>query len=426
MIRRRTNRKGDGTIYPRKDSPYLWVAYSPGPGLPQKCESSGTTDYSEAERFLRSRIREAIKQEGAAEVLGMSPGQGIRKMTVTALLNRYVLNYCVERNIPCEEDELPIPDEIPPSDKSRLRRLHSLIVDGRPFGTHDVKRADPTRYRAAFIKDFRNRRERDPKPATANRELEILEAAYALALAEPSLRFAVPYSPRFVYGDESGNVRRFFVDEGTFRAVISALLTAGEPEIADYAIFVRLSGWRPEEVQKLLWRDVRWSAENGSSDPSIVLSAEDAKSGESDSLPCVGELAEVIRRRYERRTIDDRICDRIFHRFGRVSSNGRRGGESIVTKDARRAWRVACVTAGCSNLTVKDLNRCAIKDMIDAGVPETDVMAVAHRKTRGILDRYKIVSPENKIEAQRKLAEHLAKKSGRKILPLGEKRSQSA
>ena len=48
-------RKGDGTVYPRSNSKYLWVRYRDREGRIIK-ESSGTIDLEEAERFRRDRL----------------------------------------------------------------------------------------------------------------------------------------------------------------------------------------------------------------------------------------------------------------------------------------------------------------------------------------------------------------------------------
>ncbi len=55
MSRKGRPRKRGGTVYKRSISKYLWVRYRDSEGRIVK-ESSGTTDWEEAERFLRDRL----------------------------------------------------------------------------------------------------------------------------------------------------------------------------------------------------------------------------------------------------------------------------------------------------------------------------------------------------------------------------------
>jgi integrase len=48
-------RKSEGTVYPRKESAFLWIRYPDSKGKTQR-ESTGTADREDAERFLRARL----------------------------------------------------------------------------------------------------------------------------------------------------------------------------------------------------------------------------------------------------------------------------------------------------------------------------------------------------------------------------------
>jgi integrase len=92
-------------------------------------------------------------------------------------------------------------------------------------------------------------------------------------------------------------------------------------------------------------------------------------------------------------------------------------------RDIRKVWRAVCHRAGYPSKLKHDLRRTAVRDMVNAGIPERVVMQITGHKTRSMLDRYHIVSPSDLQDAARKLAQskpHTMPVQSRAHLPNGE------
>jgi integrase len=78
-------------------------------------------------------------------------------------------------------------------------------------------------------------------------------------------------------------------------------------------------------------------------------------------------------------------------------------GERI--RSFRKRWTKACRKAGCPGMIRHDLRRTACRNMVNLGVPGRVVLRVMGHKTRSMLGRYAIVSPEDLRDAARRLLE---------------------
>jgi hypothetical protein len=113
--------------------------------------------------------------------------------------------------------------------------------------------------------------------------------------------------------------------------------------------------------------------------------------------------------------------------------------------DYRKAWSTACLEAELGTLTGEarakrrawlkenprtgllaalrhDFRRTAVRNMVNAGVPERVAMKVTGHKTRAVFDRYHIVSPGDLQDVARKLAGVAAAPLERADMPHGYKK----
>ena len=68
-----------------------------------------------------------------------------------------------------------------------------------------------------------------------------------------------------------------------------------------------------------------------------------------------------------------------------------------------KAWKKACVAAGCPGRIPHDFRRSAIRTFVQAGISERIAMKLSGHQTRSVFDRYNIVSEGDLTDAAAKL-----------------------
>ena len=349
--------RGSGSLYRR--GPVWWVRFSHH-GVEYR-ESSESASETVARKLLKARIAETGRR-------GKYLGPVEEKVTFNDLAAMLVSDYTV-------------------NDRHSMRRLTSSLLHLRShFGLQ--RAVDITADRVqGYVAQRRNAKAAN---ATINRELAALKRAFRIAVDAERLSRA----PHITMLEER-NARQGFLDHAGFIALRNAL-----PErLRDPITFLYLSGWRVNEMRTLGWRDVDL-------DGGVVrLAPEKSKNAEGRVLPLSGELAEVMARAAAARRLD---CAAVFHDSGKPIN------------DFRGAWAVACTAAGLGHLLVHDLRRCAIRNLIRAGVSERVAMSLSGHKTRSVFDRYDIVDEADLTSATERRDAYLdSRPTERKVVPIG-------
>jgi integrase len=214
--------------------------------------------------------------------------------------------------------------------------------------------------------------------ATTDRYLEILRAAYRLAVEQR--RIASDRVPviRLMRPD---NRRKGFVEEDLFWKLYAVL-----PEVErDVCLFAYRSGWRRGEVEGLTWEQVDLKAKEAW--------LFDSKNGRRRVLPLEAELWEVIQRRQTARAFEASagatLSPVVFHRGG------------LALGDWRKTWANASNAVGVPGLLFHDFRRSAVRNLIRSGVPQLVAMEITGHRTREAFDRYNITTIEETREAIR-------------------------
>jgi integrase len=279
----------------------------------------------------------------------------------------------------------------------RLAPLRAAFGEDRAI---DVTEARIERYKAERLgtKTRNGTGTQTTAPATINRELAALTRAFRLAMRQKRLSTAPTVELL-----KEGLPRQGFLEPAAFERVARHL----PDDRADFARFGYLSGWRKGEIQRLTWPDVDRASGR------IALRREHSKNGEPRVLPLVGELAELIERRWTAREHltpggTTALSPFVFHRDGQPVG------------DFRKVWATACEKAGVGGTLFHDLRRSAVRNMDRAGVSQSVAMALSGHRTASVYRRYRIVAEDDLREALARMQTSLAGPAPSTVTPLRE------
>lgn len=348
--------RGDGGIYRPKDRP-TWYCYIPT--KPKRAVRGPFRTEEEARKAWKS-----LRKEIAAG--RYRPDQ--ERLTVGELLDAYKLDLVTrgaKSMVSFEAHAKAVRDA--------LGHVRAVDVDADTLN----------RVRQSWLeKGTPNKKGKFRKklPATTDRYLETLRAAYRLAVRQKRMASdCVPYIG-LMHPD---NRRTGFVDEAVFWKVYDALSPALVR--ADVALFAYRSGWRRGEVEGLTFEQVDLSARE--------VRLFDSKNGRGRVLPLEDELLEVIERRIAARRYETAsgtaLSAFVFHE----------GGSPLG--DWRKTWATACKAAGVPGLLLHDFRRSCVRNLTRAGVPSVVAMEITGHRTRSVFDRYNITTTNEAREALR-------------------------
>jgi integrase len=346
--RKRRTRRAEGHVYQRGDT--WWIKWT---GLDRRplYRSSGSTHREVAEQMLRDELARKTK--------GLPASPDPRLCLIDHLLEALEARYTTEGRRSLARLRFS---------KEHLLRLFKGVQAIRVTG------ADVLRYAQQRLAE-------KAAPATVNRELAALRAAYRLGLDNE----VIPAMPRIRLLPED-NVRKGFAEAGQVEAICKRL----SEDVADVVRFGFLTGWRRTEILELRWAQVDWTGGFARLEPGTT------KNREGRSFPITPALRAVLERRQEwtRRCerAQARIIPLVFHR----------SGDPI--RSFRRSWADACGKVGRPGLLFHDLRRSAVRNLERAGIPRSVAMKLTGHKTESVYRRYAIVAEADLRDAGIKLA----------------------
>ena len=228
--------------------------------------------------------------------------------------------------------------------------------------------------------------------ATIRRELSTLTTMLRLAYENGKLlRLPILHKPK------EGAPREGFFEREPYDAVRRRL----SPDLQAAVAIAYTFGWRMQsEALRLERRQLDLEA------GTLRLDAGRTKNDEGRVVYLTPELKGLLAAQLERIRAVERKTGRIIpYLFPYLSGPKRLGTRR---RDFRKAWAGACAAAGVPGMHRHDFRRTAVRNMVNAGVPERVAMKVTGHKTRAVFDRYMIVSPGDLQDVARRLTGTIA------------------
>ena len=265
--------------------------------------------------------------------------------------------------------------------KEYARRVKHLTVAFRGRRVANIGQVEVDQYVVA-------RSGQGAKNGTIRRELGTLTKMLRLAYKNGKLlRLPLLDKPK------EGPAREGFFERDQYESIRRRL-------DADLQVAVTIAytfGWRMQsEVLPLQRRQLDLEAGTLRLDPGAT------KNDEGRVVYLTPELKTLLAAQIERVDALQRRLGCIIPSLFPHGGKGRRAGKP--RRDFRKAWATACRASGIAGRFRHDFRRTAVRNLVNAGVPERVAMSITGHKTRSVFDRYHIVNPGDLQEAMRRLA----------------------
>lgn len=345
----KSNKRGSGSVYQQPSSAIWWIQYYKDGRRIR--ESSHTVKRTEAVKLLNRRL---------ADIAAGKPVLSDTSRTMFEDLTRIILD-----DYAAKERKIDI--------TSYITHLREVFAGTR---AQDITADRITSYIAY-------RKEQGSAPGTINLDLSVLKRAFKLAMIAGKVS-SIPHVEMLPLH----NARKGFFEPEQLQAVLRYL-----PEyLVPVAQVAYITGWRAKSElltrqKKHLDMDSGW----------LRLDPGETKNGEGRMFPLTRGLRSILEaqlahtRELERAT--GRIIPWLFHH----------DGEPI--KSYERAWRTACIKAGCPGSLVHDFRRTAVRNLERAGVSRSAAMKMTGHLTEAIYRRYAIVDESMLRDGAVKLSE---------------------
>lgn len=351
--------RGQGSVYKRGQ--IWWISYWHN-NTPYRF-SSRSTKRSEAQQLLNAKIAERDQ--------GVLPHSRSPRLRMQQIFQQYCTDLEL-RNVPSLETSV----------RSHLKPLQTFFANYRP------EQVTP-----ALVDSYKkSRRQLGRAVSTVNVELRLLRTALRFAYK----RQQIPRVPQFQFL-EGEHVREGFLEWEDLQAILPHLPGYLRPWVQ----FAYWTGWRRKELNTLEWRDIDW--ENSA----IRLRPVNSKTRRGRVVGMSQPLRELLQQQWDARVLEGRIVPYVFHH------NGRPIGRHY------KAWKKAWKLAGRPAKLLHDTRRSAVRNMINAGVPERHAMQVTGHTSRSVFDRYTIVTTAQTEAALDRTAEYVTRQQ-KKVVNLRE------
>lgn len=232
--------------------------------------------------------------------------------------------------------------------------------------------------------------------ASINRRLSLLRRAYRLAKLrlDPA---RLDFAERFL---SENSLRGRYIDRDAYEA-ICARLPARLQALFEFA---QLCGTRKGQLALTTW--AHWNSHTRE----LTWTKEEVKAKRDFVLPLDGRPLEIILALHAERRLH---CRYMFH--GLRCAPGRRPSKAYgCLGDFKKAWGTACKKAGfpvgraSGGYVFHHTRNTAVTNLVNAGVPAHEAMAVSGHRTRSVFDRYSIPLKDQTRSALRRTSDYVA------------------